>query len=362
MREGMRYERGGKGKYWILKPGDNENQPLINKVTSSCARTISPGAYCALEYNYYGSAEEDEDPTLNPEDERLFDNARTLEFGDWNVGFSCTLRADLSHLLQYPVIEAHWLTRESRMYSEPLIITASTNRNLLQPTKENKRRRKSQIKQIQEDYGRGKQRDDSSSGEPSNTKSRLGVVSNLMRQKSSSSSSSGKSERSQLVDLVVEEVEQKHFVYVPHATPPTWQVHWSRYSHTYPQEGQEEEVRQGFNPDEPQPHNTEAAHNLDAAVDEEDSKNDHKPLVNEEAQHWKKRDVSAAADRDAPDDKDDSDGPSPQYGSFREERNVWGADHWSIKALGIVEIVEMSRYARTVVAVETRRSQKRIQT
>jgi hypothetical protein len=38
------------------------------------------------------------------------------------------------------------------MYSEPLIITASTNRNLLQPTKENKRRRKSQIKQIQEDY------------------------------------------------------------------------------------------------------------------------------------------------------------------------------------------------------------------
>ena len=132
------------------------------------------------------------------------------------------------------------------MYSEPLIITASTNRNLLQPTKENKRRRKSQIKQIQEDYGRGKHRDDSSSGEPFNTKSRLGMVSNLMRQKSSSSSSSGKSERSQLVDLVVEdheaeniervrarkeggpgwnEVEQKHFVYVPHATPPTWQVH-----------------------------------------------------------------------------------------------------------------------------------------
>lgn len=96
------------------------------------------------------------------------------------------------------------------MYSEPLIITASTNRNLLQPTKENKRRRKSQIKQIQEDYGRGKHRDDSSSGEPSNTKSRLGVVSNLMRQKSSSSSSSGKSERSQLVDLVVEDHEAEN--------------------------------------------------------------------------------------------------------------------------------------------------------
>jgi hypothetical protein len=56
----------------------------------------------------------------------------------------------------------------------------------------------------------------------------------------------GKLERSQLIDLVVEdyeaeniervrawkegglgwnEVEQKHFVYVPHATPLTWQVY-----------------------------------------------------------------------------------------------------------------------------------------
>jgi hypothetical protein len=27
-----------------------------------------------------------EEPELNPEDERLFNNARALEFGDWNVG------------------------------------------------------------------------------------------------------------------------------------------------------------------------------------------------------------------------------------------------------------------------------------
>ncbi|KAF2004557.1 DUF300-domain-containing protein [Amniculicola lignicola CBS 123094] len=308
MREGMRYERGGKGKYWIPKPGDSENQPLLSKVTSSRARTMSPGAHRALDYNHYGSTEEDEDPTLNPEDERLFENARTLEFGDWN----------------YPVIEAHRATRENRMYSEPSIVTASTNRNLLQPTKENKRRRKSQIKQIQADHDRGKQRSDSSSGEPSSSKKRTGLISKLVRQQSSSSSSA-KSQRSQLVDLVVEdhEAESVERVRARKEGGPGWnEVEQKHFVHTYPQDGQEEEVREGFNPDEPQQHNPEAAHNLDDP--EEDSKKDHKPLVNEEAQRWKTRDVSAADDND---DTDDTNRPSPQYGSFREERNVWGDEH-----------------------------------
>ena len=86
-------------------------------------------------------------------------------------------------------------------------MTASTNRNLLQPTKENKQRRKSKIKEIQASVDKGKRRSDSSNGEPSGSKSRAPLLSNLMRQKSSSSSSSGKSDRSQLVDLVVEDHE-----------------------------------------------------------------------------------------------------------------------------------------------------------
>lgn len=113
-------------------------------------------------------------------------------------------------LLQYPVIEAHRATRETRLYSTPDIVTASTNRNLLQPTKMNKQRRKTQIKRILEDVNKGKHRDDSSSGEPSSSKSRAFLTNNLLRQQSASSSSSTKTDRSQLVDLVVEDREAEN--------------------------------------------------------------------------------------------------------------------------------------------------------
>ena len=103
MQEGMRYERGGKGKYWIPKPGQSsESEALLGKATGSRARTMSPGPHKALQGGRYGSADLDEDPTLNPEDERLFDNARALEFGDWNV------RVD-------PQTYRHLLTRNSTL-------------------------------------------------------------------------------------------------------------------------------------------------------------------------------------------------------------------------------------------------------
>lgn len=85
MREGMRYERNGKGKYWIPKPGHAEHEPLLSKVTGSRARTMSPGASRALDTSKYGTVEENEEPELDPGDEQLFESARTLEFGDWNV-------------------------------------------------------------------------------------------------------------------------------------------------------------------------------------------------------------------------------------------------------------------------------------
>jgi hypothetical protein len=91
MAEGMRYERGGKGKYWIPKPGQgSENEPLLNKVTSSRARAMSPGPHKTLngQGSKYGTPDTVEDPALDAEDERLFDNARALEFGDWNVSTS----------------------------------------------------------------------------------------------------------------------------------------------------------------------------------------------------------------------------------------------------------------------------------
>lgn len=91
------------------------------------------------------------------------------------------------------------------MYADPSVLTASTNRNLLQPTQENKRRRKSQIKTVQESTNKGKHRSsDSSNGESSQSKSRAPLISKLARQKSSSSNSA-KSDKSELVDLVVED-------------------------------------------------------------------------------------------------------------------------------------------------------------
>lgn len=93
-------------------------------------------------------------------------------------------------------------------------------------------------------------------------------------------------------------------------------------SRTYSGDGEEEAVREGFNPDEPEAHNPEQIHNLNYPFTSQESKDeqmkkDINPPVSEEAQHWETRDVS-----NAPDGHDD-DGPSAQYGSFREERNVW---------------------------------------
>ena len=80
-------------------------------------------------------------------------------------------------------------------------------------------------------------------------------------------------------------------------------------------------MREGFDPDAPQPHNPEQAHNLDSpfAIGDngEDDNEERAQPVSEEAQQWETRDYSG---------EQDTEQPSPQYGSFREERNVWGSD------------------------------------
>jgi hypothetical protein len=84
MMAGMRYERGGKGKYWVPQVEHHHRTPLLG---SSAARTMSPGPnkLSKQKSGDYGTTETGDDPFLNPEDERLYDNARGLEFGDWNV-------------------------------------------------------------------------------------------------------------------------------------------------------------------------------------------------------------------------------------------------------------------------------------
>lgn len=92
MMEGMRYERGGKGKYWIPKPGEvNSRTPLLGP-KSGLGSTLGSGAAGRMSYSKPGRTLEDEqhpddvpEDNLDAEDEKLFNSARTLEFGDWHV-------------------------------------------------------------------------------------------------------------------------------------------------------------------------------------------------------------------------------------------------------------------------------------
>jgi hypothetical protein len=89
------------------------------------------------------------------------------------------------------------------------------------------------------------------------------------------------------------------------------------YSHTYPHDGQEESVREGFDPTNPEPHNPEQAHNLSYpfTVEEGEEDEDSAPPVNKDAEQWDERDYGNEDEQ-----KRDK---SPQYGSFRDEHNAW---------------------------------------
>lgn len=317
MAEGMRFERGGKGKYWIPKPGQGgEREPLLNKVTASRARAMSPGPHQAIrnEGAMYNTPDEIEDPTLDAEDEHLFSNARSLEFGDWN----------------YPVIEAHRPSLHHRIYANPTVLTASTNRNLLQPTTVNKKRRKNQIKAVQKATDKGKQRSsDRGNKDSSHANSGILSIGRGIREHSSSSTSSAKSDKSQLVDLIVEDhqAEEVDRVRARKEGGPGWnEVSSKHFVHTYPGEGQKEDVREGFKPDEPEVYNPKADHNLtfpflvEGQAEEQQRQQGIKAPVSNEVNHWETNDLSDQPDID---EERVQDRPSPSYGSFSEERHVW---------------------------------------
>lgn len=77
----MRYERGGKGKYWIPKPGEvNTTAPLLGNDNGSSSSSRPD----QLNENTHGTFNE---PEIDPDEERLYDKARQLEYGDWNVSW-----------------------------------------------------------------------------------------------------------------------------------------------------------------------------------------------------------------------------------------------------------------------------------
>lgn len=90
LKEGMRYERGGKGKYWLPTPGQverqlnrdlNERDPLLAGSAGGPSGQFNP-PHGTMSDQYDGLA-------LDPDEEALYNKARALEYGDWNVSIFC---------------------------------------------------------------------------------------------------------------------------------------------------------------------------------------------------------------------------------------------------------------------------------
>ena len=95
MMEGMRYERGGKGKYWIPKPGEATSRtPLLgNDGGPSRPRSMSPSKPRENDAQYMGYGNGSvEEQILDAEEEKLYERARKLEFGDWNASMTTLMR------------------------------------------------------------------------------------------------------------------------------------------------------------------------------------------------------------------------------------------------------------------------------
>lgn len=87
-------------------------------------------------------------------------------------------------------------------------------------------------------------------------------------------------------------------------------------------------MREGFDPDNPESHNPEQAHNLDspfAVGDGEDEASSERALpVSEEAQRWEHREYNGGSGEEGEEGEEER--RSLHYGSFHEERNAWGSN------------------------------------
>lgn len=84
--DGMRYERGGKGKYWIPKPNQADSKTPLLSANGNGHAVEADGIEQASASKYgTNTGRQAEEPKLDDDDERLYTNARALEFGDWNV-------------------------------------------------------------------------------------------------------------------------------------------------------------------------------------------------------------------------------------------------------------------------------------
>ena len=117
---------------------------------------------------------------------------------------------------QYPVITAHHASRSDVLNKDPRMVTASTNRHLIQPTRDNRARRKSRIESIQHsaDKGKHRARSPAPNGDATHTQSLvkarlkpLFMHAGKDHDHDGDDDSNSSSDRSQLVDLIVEDQE-----------------------------------------------------------------------------------------------------------------------------------------------------------
>lgn len=134
------------------------------------------------------------------------------------------------------------------MHRSPGLLTTSTNRNLFQPTKDNKARRRSEIRQS---IHKGKNRS-SSPSEGSSDRPAPGAIESKIKR--DHSTASGKSQHSQLVDLVVEdtEAEEAELVRARKEGGDVWnktqQKHFVRTYDIGDDAPEGQEIREGFEP------------------------------------------------------------------------------------------------------------------
>lgn len=86
MMEGLRYHKGGKSKYWIPKPTAATGL-LSAPGPSSSPRPMSPSvAERISDRTWYGGNPTGlEQLVIDDEDERMYEDARKMEYGDYNV-------------------------------------------------------------------------------------------------------------------------------------------------------------------------------------------------------------------------------------------------------------------------------------
>jgi len=90
--EGLRYERGGERKYWLPVPVTSRTGLLAGGGRRSYLSTEQ-----RAQRRGWWPTDEPLQTEITPEDERLFDDARALEFGDYNVSLEL-ISADVSFL------------------------------------------------------------------------------------------------------------------------------------------------------------------------------------------------------------------------------------------------------------------------